>query len=796
MGDPAPPDSPPPSSYAPPPPPARWRLFAFAAVLTAGIVVDVCALWPWLDDRLRLVEMVTVGQYVVLAGVSVFTAQWPVILAVNVVAGASYRVATRWQEERLLTLRVVVVNVNRNLGHLEALFPWIVLSVAFPSPYIPWTLRTGLLGALVLFAAGWMDWLTAAGRRHGWLRAASADPVHDRWRHQLQRRLLLMGGSVLGFVILALVAWSQILSILPLLLAFVPGIAFRLADLREDPSRKLGPAQKALLARVLRVADWADFGVLVASQVLIAAMVWAGLHPGVAADGRDTKVRAMPAHVVPDPGGPSLPSVAALAAAPTAPKDPPIRLFVVADSQLHELSGQRSGVQLDIADAIINVAVRPVELDLLSMFSVARFERARRALETRYSRPLPWVHLGDFADLGCESELSRFPAVGAAFEAPLAVAVGNHDSAFCGNFAWHPSWDPACGAKPRATKAWSDHLFHGWSKSNEELSAWGTPYLPAVVSLGHVDGAEVVGVFVDTSDFTMPSLGMAGLQGDVSGAQETWIHRRMAEHPGAYVVFFMHHPFAELSLRTRWRMGRIIDRHGDRVLGIVSAHTHLAALRWSPVGSRSLPEFVVGSTIDPPQEGAVLEIGRNAGGRMGMRVVTVQTVTREGVTCGEEAAGVPHAVCEGLWSEVQAKCRDLATAAASDAHPRTPADVKAEQQARAKLLLACLPRLGLPRLGSPSTPGYPLDDPTVVAGVDDAARRLLTAEPAEGDDLDRLACLSWVGSVLQRHKTDATFHAAFAEATSPGAVSPATEMVADATGGVQRACSGPIAFRR
>ena len=786
MGDAAPPDSSSPPSHAPLPPPARWKLFVFAAILTAGVLVDVCAFWPWLDDRLRLVEVVTVGQYVVLAGVSVFTAQWPIIFAVNLVAGASYRVATRWRKERLLTLRVVVVNVNRNLGHLEALFPWIVLSVAFPSPYIPWTFRTGLLGALALFAPGWMDWLTTAGRRRGWLKTgASGDAVRERWRHQLQRRLLLMGGSVLGFLILSLVAWSQILSILPLLLAFVPGIAFRLADLREDPSRKLGPAQKALLERVLRIADWADLGVLVAAQVLIASMVWAGLRPGIVADARDVKVRAMAVHVVPESPSPA----AAPATAPSAPKDPPIRLFVVADTQLHELSGQRSGVQLDIADAIINVAVRPVELDLLSMFSVARLERARRALEKGYGRPLPWVHLGDFADLGCESELSRVPVVGAAMAPPLAIAVGNHDSAFCGNFAWHPSWDPACGAKPRATKGWSDHLLHAWSPSSEDLSAWGTPYLPAVVSLGHVDEVEVVGVFVDTSDFTMPSLGMAGLQGDVSGAQERWIHRRLAEHPGAYVVFFMHHPFAELSLRTRSRMGHIIDRHAPRVLGIVSAHTHLAALRWSSVGSGSLPEFVVGSTIDPPQEGAVLEIGRDAGGRVAMRVVTVQTVTREGATCGEETTGVPHAVCEGLWSEVQAKCPELATAMASTLHPRTPADVKAEQQDRAKVLLACLPRLGLPLLGSPATPGYPLDDPTVIAGVDATATRLLAAEPSEGDDLDRLACLSWAGSVLQGHKRDSTFHAAFAEATALGAVSPATEMVADATGGVQRACS-------
>ena len=49
------------------------------------------------------------------------------------------------------------------------------------------------------------------------------------------------------------------------------------------------------------------------------------------------------------------------------------------------------------------MAVRPVELDLLSGAALARFAEVYHGLAAE--RPgLRWVHLGDSADLGCASE--------------------------------------------------------------------------------------------------------------------------------------------------------------------------------------------------------------------------------------------------------------------------------------------------------------------------------------------------------------------------------------------------------
>jgi hypothetical protein len=754
---------------------------AFALILAAGVFVDACVLLPSLDDRLRVVEGATVVQYMVLAGVSVFAAQWPVVMLFDALVGVAYLVATRWKAPRLLGLRAAVVGASRGAGHLEALFPWVVLSVAGPWPLVPWTLRGAMLGGCLFYAPGWIDALTHVSRRRGWLRAADgADDLADHWRFRVQRRLVLLAASVLGFVLLGAMARSQVLVVLPLLAAFLVGVLFRVAELRDDPRRSSSHGRRAVIERALRSAQHLDLAFLVVSQVALAWLLWAQLHAGAAASDADQRDRNLPERRVPAEAAPAAPSPRA---------GPPIRLFVLADSQLHELSGVRAGVHLDMVHGIVPVAVRPVELDLLSVFTVARFERARRDLERAYGQPLPWVHLGDFGDLGCESEIERMTAIGAAMAPPLAIVPGNHDNAFCGNFAWHPSWDPACGTRPRATKAWADETLHAWSRSSEPMSDLGSPYMPAAVPLGRVGGKEVLGVFVDTSDFTMPSLGVAGIQGEISRAQEVWIDRALDGHPQARVVFFLHHPVAELSALSRWRMGRIVDHAQGRVVGLVSAHTHLAALRWTEAGARHVPELVVGSTIDPPQEAALLEIGENEAGRVAMRLTTLPAVARNGETCREIGARavVEAATCDGVWRDVQARCPWLTAVQPSRVHPRTPDGVKAEQQARAVALLRCLPELGLPAF---STSPAPLDDEGLTPAIDAAARRLLdpAAPPSAADDLDRLACLSWAGAVLQGRSTASAYADALAGATRPDAASTALDMLADDTGGTQRAC--------
>ena len=131
-------------------------------------------------------------------------------------------------------------------------------------------------------------------------------------------------------------------------------------------------------------------------------------------------------------------------------------MFIVADSQLHELRGKRSGVHLDLVDSAVPVAVRPVELDLLSGAPLRRFAEIYRSLRDTRFPGMRWMHIGDFADLGCSSEARRALAYLDAFGFDRCVGLvpGNHDSAFVGNFTWHPDWVSAC--RPvRATSRFS-----------------------------------------------------------------------------------------------------------------------------------------------------------------------------------------------------------------------------------------------------------------------------------------------------------------------------------------------------
>src|SRR5262249_26427770 len=128
-----------------------------------------------------------------------------------------------------------------------------------------------------------------------------------------------------------------------------------------------------------------------------------------------------------------------------APMQSDIALFLLADTQLHELSGMRSGGHLDIVDRLVSVAVRPVELDLLSGVTFEHFVSLYGRMHSARPEVL-WAHLCDFADLGCRGEIARFRKLLEPMpRAQLAgAAIGNHDGTFAGNFAWHPDWDTAC----------------------------------------------------------------------------------------------------------------------------------------------------------------------------------------------------------------------------------------------------------------------------------------------------------------------------------------------------------------
>jgi hypothetical protein len=506
----------------------------------------------------------------------------------------------------------------------------------------------------------------------------------------------------------------------------------------------------------------------VASQLGIAAILVLKLYPAYAEEQRDGAARSEALRNVPKAGPPA-----------RGPTSPTISLFLVADNHFHELDGQRTGIHLDLADAIVRVAVRPVELDLLSGFTLARFAR------TRKDRGIAWMHLGDDADLGCTAELDRLGTyLGVFGEPPIALVPGNHDNKFVGNFAWHPSWGVACGRSPRATKDTGDAILHAFSPSTSSVRV-----------IGQLAGADVVGVFVDTTDSS--TVAIAGAQGAISSAQEASIRGELVKWNQPWVIVFMHHPFNELTWGSQRSLAAIVGN--TRPLAVVSAHTHVAALRSVDVNGVQIPEFIVGSTTDPPQETALLEIGENEPGNAAMRVVTIPAVARPGATCGEDVTTtVPASTCDAAFARARATCDEMVAAKGPPVeamHPPSPADVKAGQQVRARALLACLQRL---ELLPTHFADAPLDDPTLFPKLDALARTLAIADDPEAKaKLDQLTCFSWAGAALQRHKGEPGWSYAHAldVSTSPETVYAATEMTFDrrSGAGTQRSCTTPPA---
>ncbi len=760
-----------------PPRPTARIAFVVAAMLL-GAFVDVSAHVPSLAASLRAAETATVLQYLILAGVSIFATQWALILAVNVVAGCAYLVATRRRATRMLETRIAFVVVFRQLGYQQALFPWVVLALAVPLPNgaPAWTLRLAAVATTFALGARVVDRVAARLRSP----SASSDEL-STWRRAVRRQLLFFGASLVGFFGLFAVAPTQATVLLPLLGAFAVSVPFRVIELAKR-DRAVDPDAPPPVWRRSIAARRYDVAFVLLAQIAIAVTLRAKIAPAYAAEQRDAATRAMEVRTTPEGRSPARP-----------PPSPSIRLFLVADNHFHELSGERSGVHLDLADSIVRVAVRPVELDLLSGFTLARFAIAHAMLERSLAAELPWIHLGDDGDLGCRSELDRLaPFVGVFGRPPLALVPGNHDSHFVGNFVWHPSWDAACAGSPRATNPVADTILARSSPSATIVRHAGSrTALAAVRSLGRVAQSDVVGVFVDTTDDS--SIGVAGVQGEISPAQEAFLKGELAKWTAPWIVFFMHHPFDELTWGSQRCLGRLVTG-AARPLAVVSAHTHLAALRSVTLAGTATPELVIGSTTDPPAETALLEIGAGERGGVAMRLRTLPAIAREGATCGTEAdAVVSWKTCADVFARAKRTCADVVghTETPVEArHPQSPAEVKAGQQVRARALLRCVHELDL----VPDTfTDAPLDDPTLFPKLDAHAKALAAdGSPAARARLDALTCFAWAGSALQRHKGETGWSYAHAldVAMDPATVFAAAEMTYETEGdvGTQRAC--------
>jgi hypothetical protein len=306
---------------------------------------------------------------------------------------------------------------------------------------------------------------------------------------------------------------------------------------------------------------------------------------------------------------------------------------------------------------------------------------------------------------------------------------------------------------------------------------------------------DVVGVFLDTTDGPRDRVGIAGVQGGISDAQLEWVQKTLEQFPTGRVLVFGHHPLDQWTRLSRQRLDRLALSLGNRLWGLVSAHTHLAAMRRQQVGGQTVPELIVGSTLDPPQEAALLEGGLDGH----LTLLTLPAVRREEMTCPDDAAGtVSSQTCRQVFAKLrQSKaCEPLFAAGGSgggfgggvggdaDAgvrlptspecektaeawapllepgrgHAASPQELDCIQEVRAQQLLSCL--------GAPSPDPAPLHDSNL-------SERVLAASER---DPDSWVCLSWAASVLQSHKPE---HWSYAQAIDfclePGATYGALE---------------------
>jgi hypothetical protein len=381
---------------------------------------------------------------------------------------------------------------------------------------------------------------------------------------------------------------------------------------------------------------------------------------------------------------------------------------------------------------------------------------------------------------------------------------------FHGNFYWSPFWSEACPSG-RMDKLRSTALVAGLAKkvmaTGSDARVVGGGWLPswmggragalvAVTPLGEIHHRGrprgVAAIFVDTADGQGFDYGVAGMFGTFSETQARALREMVdglaAGAGGLYDdpiwLVFAHHPLSEMASASGQRLLAFIAwldvrrlRDGDepepRALALLTAHTHHAETHGHCVGRRVLREIVIGSTIDPPQQSAWLQVGPDADGVASLRVRTIPVVGRSGYFCGSDhgyiieaercrriAAGLRATpACAPLFEAEDGLARDCAAlekpltlgeriaGLASTRAPFEPDDIKDDQRLRANALLACVCR-DRPGAGPGCTPPS-TRDPFKDEAYHKAIMQRLANDPDHGDEL---ACLAWAAAAVQQHK--------------------------------------------
>jgi hypothetical protein len=768
-----------------------------------------------------------------LALVAIITSYWlPLMLFDSSVAGLWFmRFPQLDPAGTYAGLFHVVTFVNRQLGHVAVFAVWSIVAFASTSQ-LSWQL--GLMAAVLLLGPPILNGL--ARLPLSFLGPAPSTKHNGSllWR----RRIFIYLASILGIVVLAVRAPHQILRILPLATAFSGGIAIRTVRHWKRARVAPTPEREHFVEVQARIARHADRSAPLLVLGVLGALVF---------------VSTVERHKLDDGIRPSSGARAddGCAREPFGPVDhADVTLLVLADAQTHELAGEPFPGDTELADVFVRTASRPLALELLSTVSPRHFGIVYRKSSGDHA-PTLWAHLGDLADLACQRELDD--AFGSLDDllrhGRLAgIATGNHESAFYGSFHWNPYWDSVCQSgrleKDQATQRIADRvtvageadagvpsrpLVEG-AEIVRETSPWaprgGALVMVTPLGISRHAGKErgVIGVFLDTSDGRAFDDGMPGTVGAVSSFQinaalgavdRVRKHGQTAYNNPVYVLF-EHIPFGELETSSRARVADLVTQLDDRgqglradprVLAIVSAHTHVADSHLHCIDHRRVREMVVGSTIDPPEQAAIVAIGPNEEGRLALRLRTLQSVARPGATCGADALpSAPDAIGGGVAPTLAeavsaADCRSVAAellsapacrralgtspgappprdcrnlerlisfpdqlaALRNYQGPRDQDQRKELRQLQTEDLLDCICRDG-----RCAPVREPLDHDAFVDVIAGAAR-------APGGQRD-LTCLAWAAAAMQAHKATGmelgeALRCAFDDPTIPGELS-------------------------
>jgi hypothetical protein len=396
------------------------------------------------------------------------------------------------------------------------------------------------------------------------------------------------------------------------------------------------------------------------------------------------------------------------------PGAPFTREFVlVADNQDNHLFGTSFFLRTKVADSLASTAIRPVQLDMYGQDMLAWTIR-HHCPNDKYC--LPFIHLGDAANMSCAGEIQRFFGIMNEASAGWVMAPGNHDGYFDGNI--HPSkqavdvfginqttWDKACthsGAAMNKAQFVSAYvgekaktipgLAQAVGLTASQNSAQGSfrdpsrKAFPEAV-IWRVDDAHpqrsfvvqrieltlpgqtdhrAIGILIDTNQYenepkNVPNFGIynAGLTGDIQEDQIQAIRELLGDvdRAGRTLVLFAHHPFKDLTTRGQQFINEL--RQKDGLLTYVSAHTHAGTYFVNP-GSEDEGEpwleLNVGSILDYPPEYRTFHLGcfDEACEKVSMR----SQLYRLGELwfTGEEALDKP--VCDPTW-EAMPKSADF-----------------------------------------------------------------------------------------------------------------------------------------